>query len=192
MLTPGSKIRSRAQKSDPRLEKQQMRAEKPCRTQVSELQTEPYSASYGPKPFWSPPSKSVLGQTWPGPRVGPNLAGARFCSTQAKLRGSKKSLLRPKSARPRHFRTILDPRFFAWVERGPKSRPRAWGRQDLGCVHNLLDLGKIAWVAPKSARRNFSPTPKSPKSPNDPPSPSKSLQVLPSPQVLQVPQVHKF
>ena len=131
------------------------------------------------------PSKSVLGQTWPGPRVGPNLAGARFCSTQAKLRGSKKSPPRPKSARPWHFRPIFDPRRIAWVERGPKSRPGAWGREDFSCVHSLLDLGKIAWVAPKSARQHFCPTPSAPSPPKSlkfPKSP-KYPQATPSPQV---------
>ena len=34
-----------------------MRAEQPCRTQASEFQTEPYSASYGQKPFWRVPVK---------------------------------------------------------------------------------------------------------------------------------------
>ena len=39
------------------MNKQKMRAEKLCRTPVSELQTEPYSASYGQKPFWRVPFK---------------------------------------------------------------------------------------------------------------------------------------
>ena len=37
------------------MNKQKMRAEKPCRTPASELQTEPYGASYGQKPFWAGP-----------------------------------------------------------------------------------------------------------------------------------------
>ena len=40
------------------MKKQKKRAEKPCRTPPSELQTEPYSASYDQKPFWKVPSKS--------------------------------------------------------------------------------------------------------------------------------------
>ena len=150
--SPAQNVEPKSTKTDPQLKnpslgmiqkKQKMRAEKPCRTQPLELQTEPYSANYDQKPFRSAPSKSVLGQTWPGPRVGPILAGPRFCSTQATLRGSKKSPHRPKSARPGHVRSIFDPRKIAWVERGPKSRPRAWSREDLGCVHSLLDLGII-------------------------------------------------
>ena len=43
------------------MKKQKMRAEKPCRTLVSEFQTEPYSASYGQKPFWRVPFKIVSG-----------------------------------------------------------------------------------------------------------------------------------
>ena len=39
------------------MNKQKMRAEKPCRTLASEFQTEPYSASYGQKPFWRVPAK---------------------------------------------------------------------------------------------------------------------------------------
>ena len=39
------------------MKKQKMRAEKPCRTQALELQMEPYSASYGQKPFWRVSSK---------------------------------------------------------------------------------------------------------------------------------------
>ena len=39
------------------MKKQKMRAEKPCRTQSSEFQTEPYSASYGQQPFWRVPAK---------------------------------------------------------------------------------------------------------------------------------------
>ena len=56
---PGPKCRPGNPKSNPGLpnlasgmKKQKMRAEKPCRTLLSELQTEPYSASYGQKPFW--------------------------------------------------------------------------------------------------------------------------------------------
>ena len=61
---PGPECRSWIQKSDPGLKnpspgmkKQKMRAEKPCRTPASEFQTEPYSASYGQKPFWRVPAK---------------------------------------------------------------------------------------------------------------------------------------
>ena len=61
MLTPrsknlilGSTIRP------PGMNKQKMRAEKPCRTQASELQTEPYSASDGQKPFWRAPVKILV------------------------------------------------------------------------------------------------------------------------------------
>ena len=43
---PGLNIRS------PGMIKQKMRAGKPRRTPVSEFQMEPYSASYGQKPFW--------------------------------------------------------------------------------------------------------------------------------------------
>ena len=64
---PGPKCWPEVQKSDPGLknptpgmEKQKMRAEKPCRTQASELQTEPYSASYGQKPFWRVPVKILV------------------------------------------------------------------------------------------------------------------------------------
>ena len=56
---PGPKCRPGDPKSNPGLKKpspgmnkQKMRAEKPCRIQASEFQTEPYSASYGQKPFW--------------------------------------------------------------------------------------------------------------------------------------------
>ena len=41
----------------PAMKKQKMRAEKPCRTPPSKNQTEPYSASYGRKPFWGVPLK---------------------------------------------------------------------------------------------------------------------------------------
>ena len=61
---PGPKCRPGDPKSDPGLKnlplgmkKQKMRAEKPCRTPVSEFQTEPYSASYGQIPFWRVPAK---------------------------------------------------------------------------------------------------------------------------------------
>ena len=61
---PGPKCRPGDPKSNPGLKnpslgmkKQKMRAEKPCRTPVSEFQTEPYSASYGQKPFWRVPAK---------------------------------------------------------------------------------------------------------------------------------------
>ena len=122
MLTRDPQVGSRAQQIVPGHEKQKMRAEQPFRTQASEFQTEPCSASYGLKTFWSPASKSVLGQTWPGPRVGLNLAGARFCSTQATLRGSRKSL-----------RRLLDPsisgRFSTRAElRGSnEGQIQAWG-----------------------------------------------------------------
>ena len=43
--------------SSPGMKKQKMRAEKPCRIQSLEFQTEPYSASYGQKPFWGEPVK---------------------------------------------------------------------------------------------------------------------------------------
>ena len=62
---PGPECRPRVQKYDPGLEnpslgmKQlKMRAEKSCRTMPSELQTEPYSASYDQNTFWKVPSKS--------------------------------------------------------------------------------------------------------------------------------------
>ena len=55
---PRPKCRPEIQKSDPGLKNpppgmknQKMRAEKPCRIQYSELQTEPYSATYSQKPF---------------------------------------------------------------------------------------------------------------------------------------------
>ena len=64
---PGPKCRPGDPKSDPALQnpspgmnKQKMRAEKPCRTQASEFQTEPYSASYGQKPFWRAPVKIMV------------------------------------------------------------------------------------------------------------------------------------
>ena len=57
-------------KSDPGLKhlplgmkKQKMRAEKTCRTPVSEFQTEPYGASYGQKPFSSQNLK-IWGAFW--------------------------------------------------------------------------------------------------------------------------------
>ena len=140
-----------------------MRAEKPCRTPASELQTEPYGTSDGQKPFWTEPSKSwymfhegkpcfregkPAFHTWPVPRVGPNLAGARFCSTQAKLQGSKKSPPQPKSARPWHVQSIFDPRRIAWVDWRPKSKLGAWGREDFCWIKDLPDTSKIAWVEP--------------------------------------------
>ena len=55
---PGPKCQPWIQNSDPGLKnrppgmnKQKMRAEKPCRIQSSEFQTEQYAASYGQKPF---------------------------------------------------------------------------------------------------------------------------------------------
>ena len=64
-LSPGQNVNPKAEKSDPKAEKsdpwsknppqgmkkQKMRAEILCRTLPSELQTEPYSASYRPKPL---------------------------------------------------------------------------------------------------------------------------------------------
>ena len=78
---PRPKCRPGGPKSDPGLQNlplgmkiQKMRAEKPCRIQPSELQTEPYGASYGPKPspnqnlkiwgsFWVPNLK-IWGSFW--------------------------------------------------------------------------------------------------------------------------------
>ena len=67
---PGPKCRPGDPKSDPGLQnlplgmkKQKMRAEKPCRTPSSELQTEPYGPSYGQKPFSSPTPKKC-GSFW--------------------------------------------------------------------------------------------------------------------------------
>ena len=64
---PGPKCRPGDPKSDPGLKnpspgmkKQKMRAEKPCRTPVSEFQTEPYSASYGQQPFRRVPVKILI------------------------------------------------------------------------------------------------------------------------------------
>ena len=57
MLTLDPKIWSWAQKLPLGMKKQKMRAEKPCRTPVSEFQTEPYSESYGQKPFWRVPAQ---------------------------------------------------------------------------------------------------------------------------------------
>ena len=55
----GPKCQPQIQKSNPGLKnpplgmkKQKMRAEKQCRTPVSEFQTEPYSANYGQKQCW--------------------------------------------------------------------------------------------------------------------------------------------
>ena len=54
---PGvQQIRSWVQNLSLCMNKHKMRAEKPCRTPVSEFQTEPYSASYGQKPFWRVPA----------------------------------------------------------------------------------------------------------------------------------------
>ena len=75
---PGPKCRPEIKKSDPGLKipplgmkKQKMRAEKPCRIQSSEFRTEPYSASYGQKPFWRAPSKSSHGSPGGGEQVPP-------------------------------------------------------------------------------------------------------------------------
>ena len=64
---PGPKCRPGDPKSNPGLKnlplgmkKQKMRAEKPCRTPPSKNQTEPYSASYGQKPFWGVPLMSGI------------------------------------------------------------------------------------------------------------------------------------
>ena len=85
------------QNPDPDLKKQKMRAEKPCRTPPSEFQTEPYSASYGPKPFWGqilpievsmmPPGGEKIGATGtrtpsltsPGEVLGVFLASFPWC-----------------------------------------------------------------------------------------------------------------
>ena len=67
MLTPGSKIRPRPPKSDPRYEKTNDARRK--------NQTEPYSASYGRKPFWGVPlkflayAKGDLGDTFQNPDI---------------------------------------------------------------------------------------------------------------------------
>ena len=53
------------------MKKPKMRAEKPCRTPVSEFQTEPYSESYGQKPFGRAPSKSSHGHPGGGEQVPP-------------------------------------------------------------------------------------------------------------------------
>ena len=64
---PGQNVDLGVPKSDPGLQnpspgmkKQKMRAEKPCRTPPSKNQTEPYSASYGQKPFWGVPLMSGI------------------------------------------------------------------------------------------------------------------------------------
>ena len=48
---PGPKSRSGVQKWSPGSKIPKLRLEKPCRTQWSTFQTEPYVANYGPKPF---------------------------------------------------------------------------------------------------------------------------------------------
>ena len=48
------------QNPSPGMEKQKMCAEKQCRTPPSKNQTEPYSASYGRKPFWGVPLKILM------------------------------------------------------------------------------------------------------------------------------------
>ena len=80
--SPGQNVDLGDPKSDPGLQnpspgmkKQKMRAEKPCRTPPSKNQTEPYSASYGRKPFWGVPLKILvyargdLGATSPNPGI---------------------------------------------------------------------------------------------------------------------------
>ena len=70
--SPGQNVDLGVPKSDPGLQnpppgmkKQKMRAEKPCRTPPSKNQTEPYSASYGQKPFWGGTSHEWhLGASW--------------------------------------------------------------------------------------------------------------------------------
>ena len=57
MLTWDQKSNPGLKKPSPGLKQQKMRAEKPCRTQASEFQTEPYSTSYGQKLFWRVPAK---------------------------------------------------------------------------------------------------------------------------------------
>ena len=52
---PGLKLR--VKRLPPGMKKQKMWAEKPCRIQSLEFQTEPYSASYGQKTFWRVPAK---------------------------------------------------------------------------------------------------------------------------------------
>ena len=76
MLTWGSPNPIRAPPNPPPgMKKQKMRAEKPCRTPPSKNQTEPYSASYGRKPFWGVPLKILvyargdLGATSPNPGI---------------------------------------------------------------------------------------------------------------------------
>ena len=54
------------QNPPPGMKKQKMRAEKPCRTPPSKNQTEPYSASYGRKPFWGVPLKIRVYARGPG------------------------------------------------------------------------------------------------------------------------------
>ena len=71
--SPGQNVDLGVPKSDPGLQnpspgmkKQKMRAEKPCRTPPSKNQTEPYSASYGRKPFWGVPLKIRVYARGPG------------------------------------------------------------------------------------------------------------------------------
>ena len=71
--SPGQNVDLGVPKSDPGLQnlslgmkKQKMRAEKPCRTPPSKNQTEPYSASYGRKPFWRVPLKIRVYARGPG------------------------------------------------------------------------------------------------------------------------------
>ena len=68
--SPGQNVGLRAPKSypwlknpPPGMKKQKMRAEKPCRTPPSELQTEPYGASCGQKAFSSQNPK-IWGAFW--------------------------------------------------------------------------------------------------------------------------------
>ena len=57
----GPKSDPRFQNPPPGMKKQKMRAKQPCRTPPSKNQMEPYSASYGRKPFWGVPA---LGAIW--------------------------------------------------------------------------------------------------------------------------------
>ena len=63
---PGPKSDPSLQNPSPEMQKQKMRAKKPCRTPSSKNQTEPYSASYGRKPFWGVPLKILVYARGPG------------------------------------------------------------------------------------------------------------------------------
>ena len=90
---PGPKCRPGDPKSNPGLKnpslgmkKQKMRAEKPCRTPVSEFQTEPYGASYGRKPCLNPHAGILhaLGGRLDapgGPCCGPMRPKTHFCTS---------------------------------------------------------------------------------------------------------------